>query len=214
MKTALTILILGSASLLSAGYQSDTRQQGYSHFMHEDQMALREQGTDSGNPSDHKIAKKINDALTGWFSSAYKDITYEVNDGVVTLSGTVEKLDEKRKAEDDVRKIDGVKEIHNKIQVVNNKEDSKSRKEDKKYSQDYAATESDKKINAKIRDKLKGGWFSKGYEELVIKTDNGDVVIIGAVEKYDDIKKINDKLKDIEGVKSIENQAVPRNTKK
>jgi len=82
---------------------------------------------------------------------------------------------------------------------------------EKKYPQDSATSQQDRQINAKIRDKLNGGWFSKGYDALIIKTANGVVIISGTVDKDDDISNIKDKLKDIEGIKSINAQLSAKN---
>jgi len=55
---------------------------------------------------------------------------------------------------------------------------------------------------------LSNGWFSKDYETLVIRTNNGIVVIRGTVDKPEDIQKINDQIKNIEGIRSINNQLI------
>ena len=243
--------------------------------------------------SDLDITKKIHDTLTpGWFSKGFQDVSFEVNNGVVTLKGSVDKADDKRTVENDVRKIDGVKQVYNNIAIrdtsrsnsnynsnsnpnynsrndsnlnsngnpnfnsrndsnlnsntnpnynvtidssanpnlntrsdynsnanVNTRNDSnytssKSSSKysesdllssEKKYPQDTAATPEDRQINAKIRSKL-SGWFTKGYETVILRTSNGVVVITGTVEKSDEIQKVNDKIKDVEGVKSVNNQ--------
>jgi osmotically-inducible protein OsmY len=81
---------------------------------------------------------------------------------------------------------------------------------DNKYPQDSAATAQDRELNAKIRSKLEGGWFSKGFETVTIKTTNGDVVITGTVPKTEDIQKVSDRIKDIKGIKSLTNQLTAR----
>ncbi len=68
-----------------------------------------------------------------------------------------------------------------------------------------ASNPQDRQLNARIRDKLSNGWFSKGYETLVIRTTNGVVIIGGTVDKPEDIQKIIDQIKDIEGVRSVNN---------
>jgi osmotically-inducible protein OsmY len=175
------------------------------------------------NPADEAIQKKVHSALSSWFSNAYKDVTYDVNNGTVILRGTVSSIEEKKKAEDAVRKIEGVRQVVSQIIVTqaktamneqNSEESSKEQQENqKKYPYDYAATPGDRQLNIKIRDKLKGGWFSKGFESVIIRTTNGFVIITGTVDRADDIKKINELLKDIEGVRSINNQAqvAPKN---
>lgn len=90
--------------------------------------------------------------------------------------------------------------------------DKDSKMKSAKYPQDYAATESDRALNAKIRDKL-SGWFTNDYEGLSIRTTNGVVTITGTVDKVDDIQKINDKLKDINGITSVNNQVTAKSNK-
>ncbi|MBA3721660.1 MAG: BON domain-containing protein [Parachlamydiaceae bacterium] len=52
---------------------------------------------------------------------------------------------------------------------------------------------------------------SKGYKTLVIRTTNGVVVVSGTVDKVEDIQKISNLIKDVEGVKSVDNQLSVRN---
>ncbi len=84
--------------------------------------------------------------------------------------------------------------------------ESQLQSSEKKYPQDFASNPQDRQLNAKIRDKLNNGWFSKGYQTLVIRTTNGVVVISGTVDKFEDIQKINDQIRDIDGVRSVNNQ--------
>lgn len=81
---------------------------------------------------------------------------------------------------------------------------SNVQKAEKKFPQDFGNSESDRVLNAKVRDKL-SGWFTD-YEGLTLNTTNGAVSISGYVSNVDDIKKINDKIKDINGIVSINNQ--------
>lgn len=77
---------------------------------------------------------------------------------------------------------------------------------EKKFPLDNASSAQDRQLNARIREKLNGGWFSKGYTTLVLKTANGDVVVSGTVDKVEDIKKIADQIKDVNGVRSVSAQ--------
>lgn len=97
-----------------------------------------------------------------------------------------------------MRKIDGVRQINNQITIVKENpdaySDSQLQSSEKKYSQDFASNSQDRQLNAKIRDKLSNGWFSKGYETLVLKTSNGVVTISGTVDKLEDVKKTSDQI--------------------
>ena len=165
--------------------------------------------------SDPEINKKIQETLgSGWFSKGFQNVSFDVNNGNVNLRGSVDTLENKNKVEDSVRKIDGVKQVNNQITIVKENSDrypdSQLQDSEKKYPQDFASNSQDRQLNAEIRDKL-SGWFSKGYETLVIKTTNGVVVISGTVDKPEDIQKINDQIRNIEGVKSVNNQLTVMN---
>ena len=75
--------------------------------------------------------------------------------------------------------------------------------------QDAAANDADKQLNSKIRERLSSARI-KGYETLVFRTNNGVVIISGAVDSPDDMQKINEKLKDIRGIKSLRNQVITK----
>jgi hyperosmotically inducible protein len=90
-------------------------------------------------------------------------IHVEVNGGVVTLHGKVETQAEKAKAEEVVRKIDGVKDVKNMLQVV-----PKSRKEVVKAT--------DKEIKDRIEKTLKA---DKRFEDIHLESVDNGVVRLG-----------------------------------
>ncbi|MFI0435449.1 MAG: BON domain-containing protein [Parachlamydiaceae bacterium] len=169
-----------------------------------------EKGNDQKSMSDIEIRKKIEEKMSaGWFSKGFHNLSFDVNHGNVDLRGSVDTLENKDKVEETVKKIDGVRNVNNHITIVKENPDlySESRLQDseKKYPQDLAINPEDREINAKIRDKI-GGWFSGDNEALVIKTSNGIVVISGPVDKIEEIQKIIDRIKSVDGVKSVKNQ--------
>lgn len=170
---------------------------------------------------DQDIAKDVHNVLAGWFTTEYPNVTFDVNNGVVTLNGSVDKQDDKSKIEAEVKKINGVKQVDNKITVgaaqkaaaayykpssMTADSATKMAKNEKKFSQDIAASDLDRQLNSKIRDKLSNNWVSKNYDHITLKTTNGVVTVTGTVDSQDDIKKINDTIKGIDGVKSVNNQ--------
>jgi len=174
-------------------------------------------GNDQKVVTDQEITKNIRTILSsGWFSDGFQGVNFDVNNGNVNLRGSVDTLQNKTKLEDSVRKVDGVKQVNNQITIAkaDTKKaytDSQLQESEKKFPRDIASTSSDRQINAKIRERLNGSYFSKGFEMLVVKTANGVVIISGTVNKSDDIQKINDQLKGIEGVKSVNNQLSVQN---
>lgn len=174
--------------------------------------------------SDQEISRKIKDKLSsGWFSKGFQNVSFDVRNGYVYLKGSVETLDDKNKVEDSVKKIDGVKQVNNQISImkenpntyskenVKTYSDSELQDSEKKYPQDMASSQQDRQLNARIRHKLSSGWFSKGYETLVIRTNNGFVIISGTVDKPEDVQKITDQVKNIEGVRSLNHQLTVKN---
>lgn len=175
-----------------------------------------QQGDNQRTASDQEINKKIQDTLSsGWFSKGFQNVSFDVNNGYVNLRGSVDTLDNKNKVEDSVRKLDGVRQVSNQITIVKESpdtySDSQLQSSEKKYPQDTASNSQDRELNAQIRDKLNNGWFSRGYDTLVIRTANGVVIVSGTVDKLEDIQKIGDQIKDIEGVRSINNQLTVKN---
>lgn len=254
MKKLLTLVALGSASLLAADSyqpqgnsnswnqsqtQTDRGQQwndpqGNSQQWKDPQGSnpqgsdlqgndqQRYTGTGLKNPpdqkddnlkstSDQEITKKIHDTLSpGWVSKGFKDVTYDVNNGYVDLKGTVDTPENKKKVEDDVRKIKGVRDLNSLIIVVKPKPapytDAQLQTSEKKYPKDTAATRDDRQLNARIREKL-SSWLAGGSNRvLVLSTSNGIVVISGTVDRFDDLQKINDQLQDVDGIKAVSNQ--------
>ena len=180
-------------------YQNQNNDRGMNYYQDNGKMG------NAKMVSDQEIIKNVHDALSsGWFTKGYENVSYVVKDGIVTLRGTVDTAENKNKAEEKVKGIDGVKQVMN--QIVVSKEEPKSQSPAKYYSQDYAATEQDKILNKQIRDRLSSGWFNKGNDKVAVKTTNGVVTISGVVDSYDDIQKVNDQLKDIPGIMTLNNQ--------
>ena len=199
--------------------QQGQRQGYYENTNYSEQQPMQAYGEQKAAP-DQELERKIKNALTSWFSKEYQDVSFNVNNGNVVLQGTVNSAEDKRKAEETVRKIDGVRSVNNQIVVTgaktawNNQTSdnaSKVKEEQQKYPNDYAATDADRQLNARIREKLNGGWFSKGYDALILRTANGVVILMGSVDSNDDVKKINDQLKEVPGVRSVNNQIQVKN---
>jgi osmotically-inducible protein OsmY len=79
------------------------------------------------------------------------------------------------------------------------------------FPQDSATTDADKALNTKIRDKLNNNWFSKNFDSIVLRTNNGVVTVTGNVEKANDVQKVTDEIKKISGVRNVDNQLNVRN---
>ena len=67
--------------------------------------------------SDERIREEISDRLTDDYSVDASDISIQVKDGEVTLSGSVTTREQKRRAEDLAETISGVRDVTNNIRV-------------------------------------------------------------------------------------------------
>lgn len=68
--------------------------------------------------SDQDLLKKIHDKIgPGWFSQGYDQVKAQVNNGVVTLRGSVKTWKDKEKVEADVRNIHGVRSLNSQISI-------------------------------------------------------------------------------------------------
>lgn len=158
------------------------------------------QGNDQSAAADLALFKKIQQVLSS--DNGFSNVFFDVDDGSVTLRGFVEKADHNAKIEKSVKEIDGVKDVDNQITISG----AENKSGEANNSKDAAATMQDRQLNAKIRERL-GKWMArKNIDALVIKTNNGEVVIIGTVDKPEDIQKTNDELKDVDGIKRLDNQ--------
>lgn len=118
MKRILAICLLAFAAQLSAGEQPKQPAPAAG------QPQVNVTQTVAGGRTikvitDQEIIKKIKAALApGFFSSGYPLVTYDVYNGKVTLGGTVESADDKTKADNLVKGLEGVQEVVSNIKVV------------------------------------------------------------------------------------------------
>jgi len=72
--------------------------------------------------SDQRIEEEINDRLTAHSGIDASEMEVKVQNGEVTLTGTVDDRNGKRMAEDLVENVQGVTQIHNQLRVQNNQQ--------------------------------------------------------------------------------------------
>ncbi len=68
--------------------------------------------------SDQRVKGDVSDQLTAHPRLDARGITVEVNDGEVTLTGTVDSRQAKRTADDIADSVPGVKDVHNQLRVL------------------------------------------------------------------------------------------------
>jgi osmotically-inducible protein OsmY len=239
MKKLFTVIALSSFALVSAdqynqqpstqygqqpstqyGQQSSTQygQQPSTQYGQQQTYQTQQKSGSQKTVSDQEIHKEIHNELRpGWFSKGFPNVSFDVNNVNVILRGSVDSLENKNKIEKGVREIEGVRQVNNQITIAKETKDQDTYSDsqlidsEKKYPRDSAATPQDRQLNAKIRDKISNGWFTKDYETVVLKTANGIVIITGTVDKPEDAQKVSDKIKDIAGIRSVNNQLSVKN---
>jgi len=154
------------------------------------------------------IAKQIQEDLS---TKGLHVVYLNVGEDVITLDGAVDTNEKKNAILEQVKTSAGQREVHNNISVQSptrlSNADIMLERSEKKFSKDTAATKEDRILNARIRDKISGGWLAPLNEALIIKSSNGAVIITGEVSQPEDMDSIAYILKNVEGVKSIDNQA-------
>ncbi|MBA3239340.1 MAG: BON domain-containing protein [Parachlamydiaceae bacterium] len=96
--------------------QSNTRTTSGSNTQYDQKYS---QDTAS-NTQDRELNAKIRNQLSdGWFSTSYETVVLKTNNGVVTLSGTVDKMEDGQKLVGDIKAIEGVKSVNNQLTVKN-----------------------------------------------------------------------------------------------
>lgn len=155
------------------------------------------QPSNAANTSDAEIAKKVREKLSaGWFTKGYDQVDVQVNNGNVTLSGSIPSWDDKEKVEKDIRSIDGVKGLSLRLNVQDTE------------SKDNQKNTSDQEIAKNIRDKISSGWFAKGFDQVNVQVNNGNVTLQGFVKTQDDKEKVEKEVRNVQGVKNVNNQIV------
>lgn len=218
MKTKAFVLVaLSSVTMLSAA-PSQQSQNTYQYQKSDQDPATKQTPR---TIMDDEIAKNVHSAIAPtWLSNGYANVTFDVNNGTVNLRGFVDTKEEKTKLEQSIKKIEGVKTVNSEVTVGLPKavalNDTKAKNggaatitptssTSAANPKDSAANDKDRLINSKIREKV-SKWSPKGYETIVIATSNGVVTISGNVERVEDIQKISNDAKSVDGVKSITNQ--------
>ena len=151
---------------------------------------------------DEKIAKEIRyDLSPGMFSKGYDEVTSEVKNGTVTLSGTVQTQNDKEKLENEIRKIRGVRDVKNNVTV----EPRSGQSMESRNSRDQEQI-SDDQLMKDIRYELSPGMFTSGYEQVKVDVKNGQVTLTGSVQTPKDKEEVDKKVRKVKGVRSVDNE--------
>lgn len=191
-KIILAALSLTLISTLYAGYQKNIADASYTSS-----------NTNAATP-DAKIKSDINNKIKGgWFTEGYDQVMIDVKDGVVTLKGSVETIEDKQDLEKKVRNMDGVKGVESSLKVQK-APDEKDLKKD--FPQDTYSSSQDEQLNMKIRDNVSTGWLWNSYTNISLNTTNGVVVLRGKVDDMKDQQTLMNEIQKIPGVKEVKSE--------
>lgn len=135
--------------------------------------------------SDLDITYWVKDALSRDVRVDSYDIDVSTNDGIVTLSGNVDKLAAKKYADLEAKKIDGVLGVIDKITVL-------------------PVWRSDTDIRNAVRRRILNSTVIES-EGISVKCINGKVAISGKVDSYAEEKEAELIASEVRGVKEVEN---------
>lgn len=62
---------------------------------------------------------------------------------------------------------------------------------------------SDTDLAKNIRDRLAGGWFSEGFDQVTVRVYNGDVTLGGSVKSQADKEKVEKEVRNLNGVRNL-----------
>ena len=141
-------------------------------------------------PPDAWVTTKAKIAVLSSVGTAGSSINVDTIDGKVTLHGTVRDANEKKAAEETVRKIDGVKEVRNLIQVV----PAKAEKQ---------VSASDEQIKDQVSKAMKGDSVLAKSSIQVQSVNNGTVLLAGKADSLQEQLRALQIAREVRGVKKV-----------
>lgn len=97
----------------SNGYKNQT-------YAYRDSQAADFPNDNFATASDEQLNKRIRDNVSrGWLWNNYKDVSLNTQNGLVTLEGTVDDMNDQQKLIMEIQKIDGVKGVRSNLRINN-----------------------------------------------------------------------------------------------
>ncbi len=175
-------------------------------LMDNDQPSLMD-NDESSSPQDHQIAQKIQNSFRSNRNEEPREIYFNVNNGNVTIRGRVISDQARNDVESQVKNIQGVQNVINQIRVARSgpmaPPNAGPAGQMQQSAQDFAASPQDKELNDKIREKLRQSLQAGPNTALILRTNNGIVMITGRVDKAADARMIRDLIKGVDGVRAV-----------
>jgi hyperosmotically inducible protein len=117
------------------------------------------------------------------------DINVDTDDQVVTLFGTVHSEEAKRQAEAEVRKVDGVRDVENDLQVVS-------------AGEAESTTRSDEQLDEAVQQKLAAS-ERLGEADIDVQVENGVARLTGSVASRSDHVAALSAARSVQGVRRV-----------
>lgn len=161
---------------------------------------------------DQEVGKKIRDLLSsGQFTKGYLDLSYRVQNGNVIVKGYANSPENRNKIEEAIRKIPGVKDVDNRIFLDRNSPTAPSNLPPEQALNTGMPVSDQALINA-IQDKLSTSWFTKEFKNVTVAVDFGVVDLGGTIDTQADKEKVEDIVKNINGVKQVNNNIMVKSS--
>ncbi len=119
-------------------------------------------------------------------------INVDTRDGMVILRGKVTSAEEKKAAEDVARRIEGVTQVKNNLEVVPSTEKT-------------AVNRKDDEIKKAVKDRLAADARMKG-SDVNVRADNGVVTLTGDAQDLNARARASELARGVAGVKAVKNE--------
>lgn len=92
---------------------------------------------------------------------------------------------------------------------MQNQEEMDDEDDEDDIDQDQFTTNEDRQLGMRIRDRL--GNFMSNYPEVMIIASNGNVTLVGFIDKRENIQKLLDEVRKVDGVKAVNSDLKAKN---
>jgi hyperosmotically inducible protein len=148
---------------------------------------------------DHSLQLRVDHALNQNPDYKFDDVSIVTFKGTIQLNGFVDTADQRSKAGDITKQVQGVRSVENNIIVENNGQRTAGQAID------------DKALAARVRDSLHNNPEYK-FNDVAVATYNGTVQLSGFVDTSDQKNKAGDTARQIPGANNIQNNITAKDT--
>lgn len=134
---------------------------------------------------DQELAERVRRALRGHEQSIAPSTVVECRDGVVRLSGMVDVLSERLAAEEEARRIPGVRDVENGLTIA------------------VDGQITDKHIELELMDRLRG---NPEFDRIGVKVNGGVVTLVGEADNLRVERQAREEAASTRGVREVKSQ--------